>query len=200
MSRRDESVAKSGPEASKGARTRAAILAAAAEAFRDQGYDATTLEDIAGGLGLTRSAVLHHFSSKADILVELVRPLFARIDHLLDRAEQEKLTPAKRREFFISFVDLVLDNRAVAAMTVRDVTASAYLPPDLQVADRALRFVRIAAAADADNPRAAVRGLAALGAVLRPVSAEAIDLDDPAARTLLVDCAAAVSRVRLPPV
>ncbi len=189
------------PEARKGARTRAAILAAAAEAFGEQGFDATTLEDVAAGLGLSRSAVLHHFSSKADILAELVRPLLARIDHLLDRVEHERLTPAKRREFFVAFVDLVVDNRAVAAMTVRDVTASAHLPPDLQIASRAGRFVHVIAEVEDDNRLAAVRGLAALGAVLRPVAArgDAIDLDDPVVRTLLVDCAAAVSRVRLPP-
>jgi AcrR family transcriptional regulator len=187
-------------EARKGARTRAAILAVAAEAFGDQGYDATTLEDIAGELGLTRSAVLHHFRSKAEILAELVRPLLARVDHLLDRVEQEELTPAKRREFYTAFVDLVIDNRAVAAMAVRDVTAAAHLGPELQVSDRAVRLVRLVAAAEADDPLAAVRGLAALGAVLRPVSAraEVVDLDDPAARTLLVDCATAVSRVSLP--
>lgn len=44
------------------------MLQVIVEVFTDHGYDAATLELIAQRLGLTKSAVYHHFSSKAQML------------------------------------------------------------------------------------------------------------------------------------
>src|SRR5688572_26011472 len=43
---------------------RGQILAAAAKLFAARGFEATSLQDIANELGLTKQAVLHHFRSK----------------------------------------------------------------------------------------------------------------------------------------
>jgi AcrR family transcriptional regulator len=56
--------------------TRARVLHAAAVLFDEKGYEATTLNDIVKGSGMTKGAVYHHFSSKAAIAVEIVRHLF----------------------------------------------------------------------------------------------------------------------------
>src|SRR5215204_4179764 len=45
-------------------RGRGQILAAAARLFAARGFDATSLQEIADGLGMTKQAVLHHFRSK----------------------------------------------------------------------------------------------------------------------------------------
>lgn len=44
------------------------MLGVIVEVFTDHGYDAATLELIAKRLGLSKSAVYHHFSSKAEML------------------------------------------------------------------------------------------------------------------------------------
>lgn len=49
------------------------LLAAASEAFADQGYHATTTRDIAGRAGLSPAGVYVHFSSKEDVLYQLSR-------------------------------------------------------------------------------------------------------------------------------
>src|ERR1700734_357008 len=51
--------------------TRELILDIALELFADQGYDKTSLRDIAERLGTTKAALYYHFERKQDILLEL---------------------------------------------------------------------------------------------------------------------------------
>ena len=44
------------------------VLAVAVKVFNEQGYDATSVADLSATLGLTKSALYHHFESKSAIL------------------------------------------------------------------------------------------------------------------------------------
>jgi AcrR family transcriptional regulator len=171
--------------------TRNAILYVGAEAFRDAGYDVATLEQIATRLSITRPAVLHHFRSKRDLLNEIVRPVLAKLDDVLDRFEEEAPLDARaRRRFFTELVDFACDNRAVTSLLVLDLTAHRHLDDDLQISDRAARFAGLVAQTH-DEPHALVAAIAALGTIVRPISApEAmVDLSTAESRRVLVECA-----------
>lgn len=64
------------------------ILEAAAVAFTRNGYDATTIGDIADELGATKGRVYHYYRSKADIFLDVVvtgmRELLAEIRPLAE--------------------------------------------------------------------------------------------------------------------
>lgn len=51
--------------------TRERILEIALDLFSEQGYDKTSLRDIAERLGTTKAALYYHFARKEDILMEL---------------------------------------------------------------------------------------------------------------------------------
>jgi AcrR family transcriptional regulator len=60
------------PQSGDGARsTRERILDVALDLFTEQGYEKTSLRDIAEQLGITKAALYYHFERKQDILLEL---------------------------------------------------------------------------------------------------------------------------------
>ncbi|HEX9728667.1 MAG TPA: TetR/AcrR family transcriptional regulator [Gemmatimonadales bacterium] len=69
-------------------RRRAEIQEAALRAFREKGYHATTLDDIAERLGIRNTALYHYFPDKESILYACHRESLAEVDRLLEEAEQ----------------------------------------------------------------------------------------------------------------
>ena len=65
-------MATRGPYA-KGLAKREEILDAALELFASHGYDRTSVREIARLTGLTQAGLLHHFSSKEELFVEVLR-------------------------------------------------------------------------------------------------------------------------------
>jgi AcrR family transcriptional regulator len=60
------------PQGGEAARsTRERILDVALDLFTEQGYEKTSLRDIAEQLGITKAALYYHFERKQDILLEL---------------------------------------------------------------------------------------------------------------------------------
>ena len=188
-------------EARKGERTRAAILETAARSFRHEGFEGTTLAGVAEQLGITRSAVLHHFTSKAALLEEVVRPFFEQLDGIFQlRQEGGPFTGAARRKVVSDLVDVCSDHRDVLVLLNRDARVHQHLPADLQLADRVMRWVEVTQTDFVSQPQAVARALGAVGAVARPLAApdELVDTDDPATRAMLVQTALAVLKVPLP--
>jgi AcrR family transcriptional regulator len=70
-----------------GRETRTEILTVASELFTEQGYEATSLREIAERLGITKAALYYHFPSKDDILRALVEPVMGVVRELVERLE-----------------------------------------------------------------------------------------------------------------
>lgn len=58
---------------------REAILRGAARAFVKQGYDATSLEDIAEAAGISRALLYRHFNSKKEIYAAILKNTIAKL-------------------------------------------------------------------------------------------------------------------------
>ena len=106
--------------------TRTRILDVALELFSEQGFDGTTLQQIADRLGFTKAALYYHFRSKDDLLRALIAPAIADLDALLDAHEHEPDTPARHRRFVEDYIDVMLGQRRLIAYMARDLAIVAH--------------------------------------------------------------------------
>ncbi|MGA6980487.1 MAG: TetR/AcrR family transcriptional regulator [Candidatus Sulfotelmatobacter sp.] len=68
--------------------SRQEILRTAARLFQQRGYDATSMNDVAGALRLSKGGLYHHFQSKDEILFEIM-------NHAMDITEERVLNPVR---------------------------------------------------------------------------------------------------------
>ena len=61
--------------------------------FDDHGYDATSLQQIADAMGVTKANVYYYFRTKAAILEALLEPMAGAIGALLDAADGRSTPP-----------------------------------------------------------------------------------------------------------
>src|SRR5688572_16369040 len=68
------------------------ILAAAAQAFGERGYDGTSTRAIADSAGMKVPLLFYHFKTKADLYIAAVQDQFRRLTRRLDSALAEQRT------------------------------------------------------------------------------------------------------------
>ena len=68
-------------------RTRREIREQALRLFAANGYEATSLQDIASAVGCSKAAVLYHFDGKAAILTDVLEPAAAALSALVEKLE-----------------------------------------------------------------------------------------------------------------
>jgi TetR/AcrR family transcriptional regulator, cholesterol catabolism regulator len=111
--------------------SRQEVLRVAARLFQQQGYDATSMNDVAAALKLSKGGLYHHFQSKDEILFDLM-------NHAMDLTQEQILVPVRRvadpeqrlRLLIKQHVDVVLSARE------REITVLLHenhpLPPSLR--------------------------------------------------------------------
>ena len=108
-------------------RRRIEICRTAAQIFRDRGYDATSVSDIARALGITKAGLYHYFESKEALLFEIT-------SYGLDRVRDEVILPARAvrdpearlRQMVTRHARIATQGRGAIAQIVDEVRA---LPP-----------------------------------------------------------------------
>lgn len=72
------------------------ILEVAVAAFIEYGYDATSMGVLADRLGLSKSAIYHHFASKEEILERALDQALSSLERVIDEAEESAGSAADR--------------------------------------------------------------------------------------------------------
>jgi AcrR family transcriptional regulator len=136
------------------AMTRERLLGEARRLFRDRGYAATSLEQIAEAAGVTKGAIYGHFSSKEDLLISAIEaaptPTPPWLTDLNDssRPLRERLAQFGRA----MAVDAALTDKAGLAMELEFIAALLRSPDDLHRYS-ALYQQRLGELADADTDK-----------------------------------------------
>ncbi|MEV7011499.1 helix-turn-helix domain-containing protein [Streptosporangium sp. NPDC051022] len=78
--------------------TRTRIQEIALKFFVEQGYEATSLREIAEELGVTKAALYYHFKSKDEIVASMAEDRLREVEKLIDWAKTQPRTEETRRE------------------------------------------------------------------------------------------------------
>ena len=97
------------------------ILESAILLFREKGYHATSMQDLADAVGLQKGSLYHHISSKEDLLLKIidraVRSLIARVESILN----EPISPWEKLEKAIAnHVEVVTSNLGPLTIFMRE--------------------------------------------------------------------------------
>ncbi|MER7463801.1 helix-turn-helix domain-containing protein [Streptomyces sp. NPDC097981] len=90
-------MSSSSPQARRG-NTRQRIQDVALELFAEQGYEKTSLREIAERLEVTKAALYYHFKTKEDIIISVFEDLTRPIDELIEWAEHQPKSLEMKRE------------------------------------------------------------------------------------------------------
>jgi AcrR family transcriptional regulator len=150
------------------AKTAGRILDVALELFTEQGYEGTSLREVAERLNLTTPALYYHYRSKDHLLITLVRPALERSDELIHGSRSAANSTDARRALLGAYLDLLLDCRDLFRFLGRDIGAlnREGIGARIQEQERRLRILLVGARA---KERAHVRAAAAIGSLRHPV-------------------------------
>lgn len=93
--------------------TRARIQQVALELFAEQGYERTSLREIAERLGVTKAALYYHFKSKEDIVRSFTEDYFCRIDALIAWGAKQQPGQRTARELLDRYITIVMEGGEV---------------------------------------------------------------------------------------
>lgn len=129
--------------------TRELILAEARKCFAENGYEGTSLNDIAAGVGIRRPSLLHHFASKEALYSEVFEQLLSDwIERLASAIAAPEIGQRKMELVIEAGFDLFADNPDYVRLMRREaIDSGAHLGVDLAAVlrpmfDQAVAFFR----------------------------------------------------------
>jgi AcrR family transcriptional regulator len=119
--------ANTGEHHDRGRDTRARLRALSLQLFAEQGYEKTSLREIAEHLGVTKAALYYYFKSKEDIVRSLVEDYMAEMDELIAWGKAQPATAATRAEIVRRYLHIVAGGAEVFRMLQQNQAAVASL-------------------------------------------------------------------------
>jgi AcrR family transcriptional regulator len=112
------------------------IVAASAKVFREKGFDAARLDDIAQEVGMYKGSIYHYIDSKEDLLFAVVREPSERILGATRKlVEQELPAEEKLRRLCHLHVEVLVNVTPFAAVYIEEI-AGKHRFPDWEAKDR----------------------------------------------------------------
>src|SRR3954447_23747128 len=84
---------------------------AAIRLFARHSFAGTSLQMIADEVGVTKSAVHHHFRTREELFTAVVEPLAAQMRAAVEAAEAQRTRRLRAERMLTGFIDVVIRNR-----------------------------------------------------------------------------------------
>jgi AcrR family transcriptional regulator len=175
--------------------TKARIRAVAVELFTAQGFEQTSLREIADRVGMTKASLYYHYPSKQALLLSLVEPLVDDWRRTIEIAETLSHTSGNIRLVLGQFLDIMMRHRNACSLFMRDGAAVlAAIEPIWQEVIELTKRLNVWLSGPNPTEVDRIRAIAAtetMGAAIS--SAFVIDkVTESVLRETLLDCASAV--------
>lgn len=129
--------------------TREKIRAVALELFAEQGYEKTSLREIAERLQVTKAALYYHFRTKEDIVTSLFEDVQAEVEKIFEWAKSQPRTIETRREILRRYAAMI---RGPGGPLMRFMSENAPAVRELKAGDEAReRFLALATMLSEEN-------------------------------------------------
>jgi AcrR family transcriptional regulator len=120
------------------ANTRQRILDISLELFIDQGYDATSIRQIADRLGFSKASIYYHFASKQDILMALHLKLHEIGREALSTVELPATSPEAWMQLLDQLINQILEYHDLFVLQERNRAAIGHLHRERHVSEHDL--------------------------------------------------------------
>lgn len=179
--------------------TKGEIHRAALDLFSSQGYEKTSLREIAEQVGITKASLYYHYSSKQDLVQAIIGTFFDDMRVVFAQIDEQPWSPERERELLGAYLDVVITHRATGPTILRDIAAVLAAFGD-QLDDLVVQSRRFQVWLAGPDPTPSGRVLAAaavevVGAVLSAGMSET-EVSDEELRAILLDAASAVLALR----
>jgi AcrR family transcriptional regulator len=146
--------------------TRSRIQTVALELFTEQGYEKTSLREIAERLGVTKAALYYHFKSKDEIVHSIVDDRIRTLDELNKWAEDQPPTAETRRAMLERYMDELFGNEQHSVMRFfeQNQTVMKNLSAGMEMRQRMIRLAELLSRPET-TPEAQVRAALSVFAV-----------------------------------
>jgi len=96
------------------------VLEAAVTLFAEHGVNGTSLQMIADHLGVSKASVYYQFQSKEDIVLEVVRPMYADVERVVAIAEAMPSESLKQEVALTGLIEHAVRHRTAIAIFYGD--------------------------------------------------------------------------------
>lgn len=103
--------------------TKTEIHRAAVNLFSTQGYDKTSLREIAEQVGITKASLYYHYSSKQELLRAIVGTFLDDVFAVLRLTETLEWSPETEQDVLGAYVDVIIAHRSTGPTLLRDIAA-----------------------------------------------------------------------------
>jgi len=170
---------------------------AAIRLFARHSFAGTSLQMIADEVGVTKSAVHHHFRTREELLTAVVEPLAGELRAAVAAAEAQRTRRARAERMLTGFIDVVIRNRVLVPVLGGDPGAIETLRSHADWNELGERMLKLLADVD-PGVGGWIKADLTVSGIACGMGMRALDLDDDLLREHLVGAGRRILGLRAP--